>query len=134
MSLPWVRIDSHIGSHDKILALLADPSAKKWQAAFSYVCAIGWSGDQGTNGKVPKVALNFVHGDTKTARLLVIYRLWEETLNGWKIVNFDARQETVESADSKRKAREMASQKANCIRWHGVDCWNKQKGCTHDPK
>jgi hypothetical protein len=78
MSLPWVRIDSNIASHDKILQLLADPSAKRWQAAFSYVCAIGWSGDHGTDGRVPAMALPFVHGTTATARLLVTYRLWEE--------------------------------------------------------
>src|SRR5437868_7186513 len=61
MSLPWVRLDSNIASHDKILALLSDPSPKRWQAAASYMFALGWSGDHGTDGRIPQAALPFVH-------------------------------------------------------------------------
>lgn len=130
MSLPWVRLDSHIGSHDKILNLLSDPSPKKWQAAFSYCCALGWAGDQGTDGAVPKVALAFVHGTTATARLLVTYGLWTETLTGWQIVNFVERQELSAVTAGKREARRVAAEKANCKRWHGEKCWTEQKGCS----
>lgn len=131
MALPWVRLDSHIGSHDKILNLLADPSAKRWQAAFSYCCALGWSGDQGTDGRVPSVALAFVHGNTTTARLLVKHRLWKETSTGWEIVNYAERQELTVITAGKREARRVAAEKANCNRWHGKDCWNA-KGCSRD--
>ena len=92
MALPWFRADSHIGSHDKVLALLADPSPKRWQAFASYICALGWAVDHGTDGAVPKIALPFVHGTPATARLLVTYRMWSETLTGWKMVNFAERQ------------------------------------------
>lgn len=129
MSLPWVRMDSHIGSHDKILNLLSDPSPKRWQAAFSYVAAIGWAGDQGTDGAIPRVALPFVHGTTTTARLLVIYRLWEESLNGWQIVNFAERQQTQRVTEAKQEAASRAGQKANCVRWHGPECWGGN-GCS----
>ena len=129
MSLPWVRLDSHIGSHDKILQLLADPSPKRWQAAFSYVCALGWAGDQGTDGKIPRVALAFVHGTTVTARLLVTYRLWKETTNGWDIVNYAERQELSVITAGKREARRISAEKANCARWHGPDCWTAG-GCS----
>jgi hypothetical protein len=129
MSLPWVRLDSHIASHDKILNLVSDPSAKRWQAAFSYVCALGWSGDQGTDGKIPRVALPFVHGTTQTARLLVTYRLWKETPNGWEIVNYAERQELSLVTAGKREMRRIASEKANCARWHGPTCWDG-KGCS----
>ena len=78
MGLPWVRLDANISTHDKILYLASDPSAARWQAAFSYVCAIGWSGDQGTDGRISQVALPFVHGTATTARLLVKYQLWDE--------------------------------------------------------
>lgn len=131
MPLPWVRLDSHIGSHDKILNLLADPSPKRWQAAFSYVCALGWAGDQGTDGHIPTVALAFVHGTTTTARLLVKYRLWEEALTGWTIVNFLERQELAAVTAGKREASRVAGQKANCVRWHGPACWKPGTGCRH---
>jgi hypothetical protein len=133
MSLPWVRLDSHIGSHDKILNLLSDPSPKRWQAAFSYVAALGWAGDHGTDGAIPRTALPFVHATTTTARLLVIYRLWEETLNGWQIVNFAERQELSAITAGKREATRRASEKANCTRWHlptDPTCWSEVSGCS----
>jgi hypothetical protein len=124
MALPWVRLDSHIGSHDKILALLSDPSPKRWQASFSYVCALGWSGDQGTDGKIPTVALAFVHGNATTARLLVKYRLWTEQAAGYEIVNFAERQELAAITAGKREVRRFAAEKANCPK-----CWT-DKGCA----
>lgn len=130
MSLPWVRIDSNIAGHDKVLQLLADPSPKRWQAAFSYVCAIGWAGDHGTDGAIPPVALGFIHGTPATARLLVVHRLFKETGNGWEIVNFGERQELAAITAGKQEARRYASEKANCTRWHGKDCWTLQKGCS----
>ena len=132
MALPWVRLDSHIGSHDKILALLSDPSPKRWQAAFSYVCALGWSGDQGTDGRIPTVALPFVHGTTATARLLVKYRLWDEAVAGWQIYNFSDRQELAAVTAGKRESRRYGAAKGNCSRWHGPDCWDKEKGCRRE--
>ena len=44
MGLPWVRLDANIATHDKMLALLADPSPQKWQAAASYMFALAWAG------------------------------------------------------------------------------------------
>lgn len=132
MTLPWVRLDSHIASHDKILNLLSDPSPKRFQAAFSYCCALGWSGDQGTDGEIPTVALAFVHGTQTTARLLVKYRLWTETLTGYSIVNFIERQELAAVTAGKREAARIAGQKANCVRWHGPKCWVAGSGCRHE--
>jgi hypothetical protein len=129
MALPWVRLDSHIGSHDKILALLSDPSPKRWQAAFSYVCAIGWSGDQGTDGRISQVALPFVHGTATTARLLVKYQLWDEGTACWTIRNYAERQELSVITAGKREMRRAAAEKGNCLRWHGPTCWKDDRGC-----
>lgn len=123
MALPWFRVDSHIASHDKILMLLSDPSPKRWQASFSYVCAIGWSVDQGTDGRIPPMALPFVHGNAATARLLVTYRLWHEAPHGWEIVNFAERQQLDAITAGKQEAARFAAAKGNCIRWHGPGCW-----------
>jgi hypothetical protein len=133
MSLPWVRIDSNIASHDKVLQLLSDPSPKRWQAAFSYVCAIGWSGDQGTDGRVPAIALPFVHGTTTTARLLVTYRLWEEPpTGGWLIVNYAERQELAVVSHLKRERDRINGRRAACMRWHGPDCWKGDRCSQED--
>lgn len=122
MGLPWVRLDSNIAQHDKILALLADPSSKKWQALSSYFCGLAWSGGQGTDGFVPTFALQAVHGTSVTARLLVKHGLWAEGTNGWQIRNYAERQELAIVAESKRAAAASAARKANCVRWHGPDC------------
>lgn len=122
MALPWVRLDSSIASHDKILALLNDPSSVRWQAAASYMFALGWSGAHETDGFVPRTALPFVHGSAKTARLLEKYRLWEEKNGGWDIKNYETRQVTSAIAEGKRAAQKAGGAKGNCIRHHGPDC------------
>ena len=127
--LPWVRVDSHIASHDKFLMLLADPSPKRWQAAFSYVCALGWAGSQGTDGHIPPTALPFVHGTTTTARLLVKYGLWEESLTGWQIRNYLERQVSAAADAATLEGKKRGLRKANCVRWHGdaCGCWERAK-------
>lgn len=123
MSLPWVRLDSNIASHDKILSLLSDPSTLRWQAAASYMFALGWSGAHGTDGFIPNTALVFVHGSAKTARLLVKYRLWEEATAGHSIVNYATRQQTKAITDATKAAQSAGARKANCKRHHGDTCW-----------
>lgn len=122
MGLQWVRMDANMPSHDKVLALLSDPSSKKWQAIASYSFAICWSGGQGTDGFVPNYALNSVHATASTARLLVKYSLWDEATAGWQIRNFAERQELTIITEAKRLSAHMAALKANCVRWHGPDC------------
>lgn len=122
MSLSWVRLDANIAQHDKILAVLDDVSAKRWQAIASYMFALGWCGAAGTDGWVPTYALKSVHGTPSTARLLVRYSLWIEGTDGWRIPNYDQRQELSVITETKRVAAQIASRKANCTRWHGPTC------------
>ena len=127
MSLAWVRIDTNIASHDKILDLVNDPSPRRWQAAFSYVCAIGWSGDRETDGAVSRHALPYIHGTGTTARLLVEHGLWEPNgAGGWQIHNFADRQQTRVVADQLR----VEGKRGACIRWHGAECWDPDHGCS----
>lgn len=132
MPLPWVRLDSSIPSHDKVLALLSDPSPKRWQAISSYMFSLAWSGQQGTDGRVPTSALPFIHANQTTARLLVKYGLWTEsgTGTGWNIHNWAERQQSVAVAEAFRSQRVSAGRKANCVRWHGKDCgcWKNEDG------
>jgi len=128
MALPWVRLDSNIASHDKIVYLLSDPSPKRWQAAAMYMFALGWSGGQGTDGFVPSAALPMVHGSALCARLLVKYHLWDEAMTGFQIHNFDQRQELSIIFEAKRAAQRAGALKGNCIRYHGKDCgcWRQE--------
>lgn len=127
MPLPWVRLDTGIASHDKILNLLADPSPKRWQAAFSFTCSLGWCGDHATDGHIPTTALPFVHGTRATATLLEKYRLWMPEPAGWVVPNFLDRQQSAATGEYVRAAQQQGSRKGNCLRWHGTDC-----GCWRD--
>jgi hypothetical protein len=122
VGLPWVRLDSNIASHDKMLHLLSDPSSKRWQAAASYMFSLGWSGGIGTDGKIPRAALPFVHGSVATAQLLVKYELWEPVPDGYLIHNYATRQELEIVSEAKRAAQRAGGLKGNCIRHHGQDC------------
>jgi hypothetical protein len=123
VALPWVRLDSNVGTHDKILGLIHDPSPKRWQALSSYFIALAWSGGQGTDGRVPAYALASVQGTDATARLLVKHGLWEEHTAAWEIRNWAERQQLAAITAGKNEARRVASEKANCTRWHGPKCW-----------
>jgi hypothetical protein len=122
MSLPWVRLDSSIASHDKTLALLSDPSPKRWQAMASYMFALGWSGEHSTDGHIPTAALPFVHGSKTTAELLVKYDFWERAVGGWQIKNYATRQELAVVTEGKRAAQRLAALRTNCKRYHGPNC------------
>ena len=129
--LPWIRLDANISTHDKILHLLSDPSTLRWQAAFSYVCSLAWSGGHATDGKIPSAALGIVHGNQKTARILVKYRLWTEASGGFQIVNFALRQQTSEVSDAIHKAQSEGGKRGNCRRHHGETCWRAGK-CSRE--
>lgn len=117
MPLPWVRLDANIGTHDKILSLLSQPSGEK--AFVLYICALGYAGAHGTDGHIPKYALKVNHGSEKLARMLVDHRLWEYNGEGGFIIrNWAERQELTGTTE----LRSEIARKANCIRWHGRDC------------
>lgn len=120
MSLPWVRLDSNIADHDKILPLTEERNG--WQAAFSYVCSIGYAGGHETDGLIKFAALKFVHGTKRTAELLVVHHLWSPDPEGWRVVNYEKRQQLSATTKQVRNAQRAGALKANCIRWHGRDC------------
>lgn len=122
MALPWVRLDANIATHDKILHLLSDPSAKRYQAAASYMFSLAWAGGQGTDGDIYFATLPMIHGTKETARLLEKYRLWEPNTHGWHIRNFDIRQELIIVSEGKRAAQKAGAIKGNCRKYHGPDC------------
>ena len=123
MALPWVRLDANIASHDKVLNLLEEkPAALAYQAAFSYVCSLGYCGGHDTDGLVPFTALGFVHGTKKTAELLVSHHLWRPDPLGWTLPKWAERQQSAAVTQSVRNAQRAGALKANCRRWHGEHC------------
>jgi len=127
--LPWVRLDSNIASHDKILALLAQRDGAK--AFVLYVCALGYAGGHGTDGHIPKYALPVLHGNDRLARMLIDAKLWEYDQGGeYRIRNWDARQELAAITEGKRQAQAVGGRKAMCQRWHGPQCgcWREGLG------
>jgi len=71
---------------------------------------------------VPKSVLPFVHGTAQTARLLVKYGLWVEAVGGYRIRNFEERQQSSDAAQSIHEAKKRASRKGNCVKYHGAEC------------
>lgn len=125
MGLPWARLDTNIAGHDKIVDLLADDSetvAVRYQAAFSYVCSIAYSVGHETDGLIKFSALAQVHGAKKTAQLLVRHFLWSPDRLGWRVVNYDKRQQLTAKTAQIRNAQSVGAKKANCTRWHGAEC------------
>ena len=128
MSLPWVRLDSNIASHDKVLRLVAMRDG--YRALVLYVCSLGYAGGHGTDGHVPEYAVPFLHGTERHADMLVKVGLWEPADDGWTIRNWVERQELAVVAASKRHAQRLPPRRTNCIRWHGRDCgcWDDDEG------
>lgn len=120
MTLQWVRLDANIGTHDKILRLVA--RREGWRAYGVYTFSLGYAGSHGTDGFVPETALPFIHGTQKHAELLVEHDLWEPIPGGWSIHNFAHRQELSLVTATREAARRLSAAKANCVRWHGPDC------------
>ena len=115
-------MDTNMPTHDKILALLSDPSPKKYQAAMMVSFGILWSAGAGTDGHVPIYALRVIHGTPFCARLLVKYRLWTEATVGWEIVNFGDRQQLSGETYTIRKSQSIGGKKGACVKHHGPDC------------
>jgi hypothetical protein len=126
LGLPWVRLDTAFPRNPKLLALLA---VNGHRAALVYICSLAYSGEQGSDGFIPRHALAHIHGRPKDAALLVTHRLWHEerdgigwTINGWA----EFQPSSAETQERARKARQ-SSLKANCARWHepGCMCWKE---------
>ena len=114
MSLPWVRLDTTIADHPKMLALI---EGKKHKAALVYILGITYSGRHELDGYIPRTALPFLHASKADADALVAVGMWRATNGGWEINGWSDFQ--ISSEDSRRR-REKA-QKAALTRWHGGD-------------
>lgn len=88
MPLPWVRLDTAMPDHPKILQLCEEGDAGM-AAAFVWACSLAYAGKHGTGGFIPRSALARCNGKAKHATKLVKARLWEEADGGWLIHDWE---------------------------------------------
>lgn len=119
MAMPWVRLDTGLPDHPKILALI---EAKKQRAALTYVFGLAYSGRHETDGFIPRMALPFLHATTSDAQALVELRLWHHTEGGYQINDWDEYQPTSEASRMRQESLKRASRKGGCIKNHGPNC------------
>ncbi len=89
MPLPWVRLDTAMPDHPKILELIESHGDAGMAAAFVWVCSMAYAGKHNTSGFISRGALARCNGKPKHAALLVQARLWDEAERGWQIHDFE---------------------------------------------
>jgi len=118
MSARWIRFDTTMPTHDKIMRLT---TAGQYRAAFAYTCALAWSGGNATDGHIPTYALTAIHARKVDADSLVSAGLFDPDGDGWQIRNWAKRQPPSDQL--------MSGSKGACVRWHGANC-----GCWRESK
>lgn len=107
-ALTWVRVEASLASNHKVLTLLAEKGGD--HALCVYIFALGYCGQQGTDGFIPTTALGIIHGRARDAQLLVEVGLWHEMRGGYEVHDWLEYQPSSEEnrirADKARKAAE----------------------------
>lgn len=111
MLLPWIRLDTALPDHPKVLALIESKEGKV--SAFVHLCAMCYAGRHGTDGFVPRQALPKINGRASDADRLVKAGLWIKEEGGWSINGWHEYQASKETT----KARSDAARKAANTRW-----------------
>lgn len=112
MPLPWVRLDTAMPDHPKIIDLV-DGNKEGRAAAFVWVCGLTYAGKHGTDGFLPKGALARINGRPADARLLVQVGLWKDEGVGWTIHGWSDFQES----NDETQARSDKARRAAFARW-----------------
>lgn len=116
MPLPWVRLDTAMPDHPKIIDLVDGHGEAGMAAAFVWVCSLTYAGKHGTDGFIPRGALARLNGKSKHADLLVRVGLWHDQagvgwqINGW--TEFQMSTEETQTRSAKARAAALA-------RWYG---------------
>lgn len=122
MALPWVRLDTGLPDHPKILTLI---EAKKSRAALAFVFGLAYSGRHETDGFIPRAALPFLHATTSDANALVQARLWHHVEGGYQVNDWEVYQPTSETSKARLESLRQAARKGGCAKNHppGCECW-----------
>ena len=93
--MAWFKVDDHLYSHPKWIALPKGSRAL-------WVTAGAWCAGQLLDGFVPASVLPLLGGNRADAKALVASGLWREVANGWKFHDWAAYQPTKKSVMDKR--------------------------------
>lgn len=110
MTLQWVRLETSLPDHPKVLTLI---DARKYRAVMAYVLGLSYCGRHELDGYIPKSALPFIHATKADAEALCTVGLWRPTQQGWEINGWAEFQPTSEE----RKAAKARAKAAAEIRW-----------------
>lgn len=110
MGLPWIRLDTQIFDHPKVLSLIAQG---QYRAVVAHLAAMTYAGKHGTDGFIDRAALPWIHCRPADAVLLVDAEMWVESAGGWNIHGWDEYQ----MSDDAAKARRLKAQHAAAVRW-----------------
>lgn len=126
MALPWVRLDTGLPDHPKILALI---DARKHRAALAYVFGLAYCGRHETDGFIPRAALPFLHASTTDANALVEARLWQHAEGGYQVKDWAEYQPTSEVSRRRLDDLKRAARKGGCVKNHGpgCECWKDER-------
>lgn len=106
MALPWVRLDTGLPDHPKMLALM---HGKKHRAALAYVLGLAYCGRHELDGYIPTPALPYIHATKSDAQALCEVGLWHARQGGYEINDWAEYQpSSEETARKKERARAAA--------------------------
>ena len=110
-ALSWVRVDAALASNHKVLALLTERGGD--HALCVYIFALGHSGQQGTDGFIPDIALGVIHGRKRDAELLMQVGMWRRVPGGYEVPDWAEYQ----PAGEESKRRSEKAKHAAATRW-----------------
>lgn len=111
MALPWVRLDTGLPDHPKMLALI---NAKKHKSALVYTLGLSYCGRHELDGFIPEAALPFIHGTKSDAQALCEVGFWHARKGGYEINDWASYQPTSEEHTRRKERARLAAEK----RWH----------------
>jgi len=109
-NLPWIRLQTTMFEHPKILNLKED---KQWRAIVAHLEAMSYTGRNALAGYVPKTAVRLLHIQPGDVNRLVSEGLWAPAPGGWQINGWNEYQ----LADEEALARSDKAKKAAAARW-----------------
>lgn len=118
MGLPWVRLDTDIFSHPKLLQL---QEAGEYRAIVLHLKAMAYTGKHGLDGFIPDICLRMLGGSSTDAELdaqedaktLLDACLWTAQPGGYSMHGW----EKYQAVSEETAARKKHAQKAAQARW-----------------
>ena len=110
MGLPWIRLDTSMFDHPKLLGLL---ESNDYRAVVVHIAGMAYCGKHGTDGFIPRGVLRRIEGRVSDAKRLCDEGLWTENGGGWDIKGWDEYQ----ISDDETRARRDKARNAAAVRW-----------------